>query len=478
MAKIRVGQLAKELNLKVGDVLARLRELGAEVKSNLSTVEDELAARLRSAPEAKGPVSAVVPETAAQSTAKAAPRKQATGHGGQVPATAPPKTVATPPRATSQMPTLRGPVVKTPPATAKPAPRPAVPGAAQRPSIPARTVPAGSTHRTPGSPAASQTTPHPGATVRPAPTGAPKPLTPATPQRPQIPGGPPRPGLVRGPFPPHHRAASPITTTTRPSSPPAGPTGLKSAPPPARPLGGGGQPQRPLPPRGASAHPAGSQAGARPGSPPRPGSIGGPLRPMGRGETAKRSTSPSTLAPAAAAVQAPRPQAVPPPAARPAAQPPPIPEVLQEITITEGVTIKELSEKMDRKAKDIITKLLGRGIMATINQPLDISVAREVCREFGFDAKVISFEEEVSLEQIREAVPADLRPRDPVVTIMGHVDHGKTSLLDAIRESNIAGGEAGGITQHIGAYHIRRKARGVTFIDTPGHEAFTLMRAR
>jgi translation initiation factor IF-2 len=155
-----------------------------------------------------------------------------------------------------------------------------------------------------------------------------------------------------------------------------------------------------------------------------------------------------------------------------------IPDVLQEITITEGVTVKELSEKMDRKAKDIITRLLGRGIMSTINQPLDINMAKEICREFGFDAKVISFEEEVSLEQTKEAEPANLRARDPVVTIMGHVDHGKTSLLDAIRESNIAGGEAGGITQHIGAYHIRRKERGITFIDTPGHEAFTMMRAR
>ncbi|MEK7283303.1 MAG: translation initiation factor IF-2 [Acidobacteriota bacterium] len=158
--------------------------------------------------------------------------------------------------------------------------------------------------------------------------------------------------------------------------------------------------------------------------------------------------------------------------------PPPVPDVLQEITITEGVTVKELSEKMDRKAKDIITRLLGRGILSTINQPLDVAMAKEICREFGFDAKAISFEEEVSLEQTKEAEPANLRPRDPVVTIMGHVDHGKTSLLDAIRESNIAAGEAGGITQHIGAYHIRRKERGITFIDTPGHEAFTMMRAR
>jgi translation initiation factor IF-2 len=204
-----------------------------------------------------------------------------------------------------------------------------------------------------------------------------------------------------------------------------------------------------------------------------------PLRPAGRGEASKQPASASGRAPAAATAQVTRPQAVPPPLTRPVAPaPPPVPEVLQGITITEGVTVKELSEKMDRKAKDIITRLIGRGILATINQPLDVSVAREICREFGFDAKVISFEEEVSIEQTREAAPADLRPRDPVVTIMGHVDHGKTSLLDAIRESNIAGGEAGGITQHIGAYHIRRKARGITFIDTPGHEAFTLMRAR
>jgi len=151
---------------------------------------------------------------------------------------------------------------------------------------------------------------------------------------------------------------------------------------------------------------------------------------------------------------------------------------LKEITITEGVTIKELSEKLERKAKDIITRLISRGILATINQPLDVKLAQEICRELGFDAKVISFEEEFTREEAVEAVPANQRTRFPVVTIMGHVDHGKTSLLDAIRESNIVGGEAGGITQHIGAYHIRHKNRGITFIDTPGHEAFTMMRAR
>src|SRR5882724_5158079 len=202
-------------------------------------------------------------------------------------------------------------------------------------------------------------------------------------------------------------------------------------------------------------------AGPRPATPPAP--------------LARR---PAPASPAPAVTRPARPEPVMPPPRPVAPAPPLVPEVLKEITITEGVTIKELSEKLERKAKDIITKLLGRGIMATINQPLDVNVAREVCREFGFDAKVITFEEEVSIEQTREAVPANQRTRFPVVTIMGHVDHGKTSLLDAIRESNIAGGEAGGITQHIGAYHIRRRARGITFIDTPGHEAFTMMRAR
>jgi translation initiation factor IF-2 len=159
-------------------------------------------------------------------------------------------------------------------------------------------------------------------------------------------------------------------------------------------------------------------------------------------------------------------------------RPPASPEEFKPISITEGVTIKELAEKMDIKSKYIIQKLISKGILASINQALDLDAAREVCAEFGFRAEVISFEQEaVAIQEIPDKLEDHLS-RPPVVTIMGHVDHGKTSLLDAIRETNVTATEAGGITQHIGAYQVDIRGRSIVFLDTPGHEAFTMMRAR
>jgi len=154
------------------------------------------------------------------------------------------------------------------------------------------------------------------------------------------------------------------------------------------------------------------------------------------------------------------------------------PPINREITISEGITVKELCEKLDVKAALVMKKLMDRGIFATINQTLDSKLATEVAREFGASTATISYEQEAMQEVTEAEDEKDLQRRAPVVTIMGHVDHGKTSLLDAIREANVAAREAGGITQHIGAYQVDMNGKKIVFIDTPGHEAFTRMRAR
>jgi translation initiation factor IF-2 len=157
---------------------------------------------------------------------------------------------------------------------------------------------------------------------------------------------------------------------------------------------------------------------------------------------------------------------------------PPEPRPPRDVTITEGITIRELAEKLDVRAKDLLKTLLDRGVFASINQALDVPTATTLAQAFSGVVSVVSFEEEMVLEVAKEETKENLKPRPPVVTVMGHVDHGKTSLLDAIRSADVAGGEAGGITQHIGAYKVQVNNRSVVFIDTPGHEAFTRMRAR
>ncbi len=248
--------------------------------------------------------------------------------------------------------------------------------------------------------------------------------------------------------PPAAKPSAPAPGSARPLMPPAART-PQSTPAPARvaPTAPGANPFPPAP--------------QRPGGGPqhRPGGPGGYRPPYRRGPSRK---------PARSAPPEPRPAPAP---VIPTGPPRPI-------SITEGVTVRELAEKMGLKANDVLKKLLLRGLMTNVNRPMDQELAVQIALEFNFEATIVSFEKSVELEERETPAGGHRTARSPVVTVMGHVDHGKTSLLDAIRETRVVDREHGGITQHIGAYTVTARNRGITFLDTPGHEAFTLMRAR
>jgi translation initiation factor IF-2 len=441
--QIRINELARELEVKAKVIIDYLPEVGVtEKKTHSSSIDLAAAEKLRkhfhelAEAEAAAEAAAVAEKAAKEAAAKAARMRPAAP-----PAPAPAVTIS---------PRVEKPAT---PATGVGPMRPAAAVSAAKPAAAKPTAPAAPAARMGGAPPAAR----PAAAAATSPAAAKSPLRPAA----ASPAQGARPGAPVGMRP---AAPSPATRPgALPSRVPMRP-GAPGRPMPGRP----GQ----RPPRQVGVMPAPEKLPpkAEPGKPIYERKPAARARPTleKRFEEGERKLHPVRTRPGVGERRA----------ARTATVAPPVEREPREITITEGITVRDLAEKLDVRAKDVLKTLLDRGVFASINQALDVQTATSLAEAFSGIVNVISFEEEVVQEVAKEEKAENLVPRPPVVTVMGHVDHGKTSLLDAIRETEVAAGEAGGITQHIGAYQVPVDGRRVVFVDTPGHEAFTRMRAR